>query len=89
MAHDYLSSFDTLCRKFESSWRSNDAPRIEKYLGDCRGEAREQLFRDLLQVEIRVRESLGDACQRSEYMDRFPEIGDHGGVVLQAACGGG
>lgn len=65
---------DSICGEFRRQWKVGRPPRIEDYLLRVAEDAREQLFRNLLTLEIRYRERAGDKLTPVEYLGRFPDL---------------
>lgn len=61
-------------------FKAGRRPRIDGYLPKVPENAREQLFRNLLPIDIRYRERGGETAQASDYVEQFPQykrvIGD-------------
>lgn len=69
-----LLRLERLCDDFESSWRSGEPPKLEEYVKQGAAELREQLFEELLRVELRARLERGGALEPQEYLARFPNF---------------
>nr|MBC8356324.1 protein kinase [Planctomycetota bacterium] len=71
---------DSVCADFRREWKVGKRPRIEGYLPKVPENAREQLFRNLLPIDIRYRERNGEKPQSGDYLGQFPRykrvIGD-------------
>ena len=67
------TQIDQVCDRFERAWRAGGRPRVEDYLGDWQGRARDRLLRELLGLDIAYRRQSGEVPQRQEYVQRFPE----------------
>lgn len=68
---------DRLCDQFEQKWSAGESPRIEDVLSRCSDEqSAEVLFRELLMVEIEIRNRSTDQPSPDEYAERFPEKRD-------------
>lgn len=63
---------DSICAEFRRQWKEGARPRIESYLEKVPDEARENLFRNLLQAEIRSRRQAEESPSSDEYVNRFP-----------------
>ena len=75
-----FDQIDSICVEFRRQWKLGKRPKIESFLGQAPDDARETLFRNLLPVEIRYRERMGEKPQPGDYVARFPRykrvIGD-------------
>jgi serine/threonine protein kinase len=72
---------DRVCRRFEALWRSSDGsqatrPSLKRFLDSPLAEARRELFRNLLLVDLEHRLRLGDSPGRGQYNREFPEESD-------------
>ena len=71
---------DSICADFRNEWKAGTRPRIEDSLPKVSENAREQLFRNLLPIDIRYRERSGETAQAVDYVEKFPQykrvIGD-------------
>ena len=65
---------DSICAEFRRQWKAGKRPRIEDSLLKVPENAQEQLFRNLLTLEIRYRQRAGEKLTPTEYLDRFPEL---------------
>src|SRR6516165_3952633 len=70
---DTRDALELLCADFECAWRSGWRPRIEDFLIGLAEERRAALLAELMRVELRNREALGDAPTPQEYEVRFPD----------------
>ncbi|MEQ1825776.1 MAG: protein kinase, partial [Pirellula sp.] len=68
-----LSEIDALCDRFDQELMKGDAPRIETFLVEAPGAAREGLLAELLAMEVEHRTKQGDVPQQKEYLQRFPQ----------------
>lgn len=69
-----FDQIDSICADFRRQWKAGKRPQIEDYLDRVAESAREQLFRNLLTVEIRYRERADDRLTGDEYLTRFPQF---------------
>ena len=69
-----LEQIRKLSRDFGKLISQGKSPRIQSYLKKVTEEAREDLFRDLLAVEINFRRSKGESPTSDEYVKRFPQF---------------
>lgn len=75
--HTSVNVFDlinSICDKFRKAWKSGKRPQIETFLLNVPEHAREQLFRNLLMLDIRYRERNGERPEVADYLQRFPEL---------------
>lgn len=100
MSHKHVSInifdlIDSICADFRKQWKASKRPRIEDFLLKVPENAREQLFRNLLSIDIRYRERGGDKPKADDYLEQLPlfrrVIGDafhySTSVSLEAAKG--
>jgi eukaryotic-like serine/threonine-protein kinase len=65
---------DAACDRFEVAWRAGASPRIEDYLADWSQPGRNELFFELLGVELELRLEAGEDPTLDDYRARFPEL---------------
>jgi ABC-type amino acid transport substrate-binding protein/tRNA A-37 threonylcarbamoyl transferase component Bud32 len=68
---------DAACSWFEAAWQAaaaGQAPRLEDFLGDAPGPAREALLRELIPLDIHYRCRQGDVPSPADYGERFPSL---------------
>jgi tetratricopeptide (TPR) repeat protein len=65
---------DAACDSFEAAWRADGRPRIETYLVAGAARERRPLVRELVALEVELRQAGGDRPSRDEYRARFPEL---------------
>lgn len=75
------SVFEDLCDRFEASWRSGQALRVESLLPEVDSPRRDQLLRTLLEIELEYRFASEKLPSLEEYQARFTQ---HGSLVEQA-----
>lgn len=63
---------DRVADAFKARWRSGERPRIEEYLDQVTPALRGALLRELIGVEIEVREAGGELVPLVEFRRRFP-----------------
>ena len=80
-SQDHDGQIDQICDKFESDWQNDQPPQIEQCLDQVDADQREQLFEELLLVELAIRRKRGEQPEATDYQHRFPE---HVLVVEQA-----
>ena len=79
--HSRLSTtgrVDAVCDAFEDVWRAavaagNEPPEIEQFLPQVPRVEQNELFAELLEVEIQLRQEHGQAVAREPYLERFPK----------------
>ena len=79
-----MSIFDDiqlLCRDFRQELKAGDVPRIEDYLQRVDESAQENLFQNLLHLEIQFSAKEGHELSSDGYHERFPRLGR---VIRQA-----
>ena len=62
-----------ICRDFRKQISQGKPPRIEKYLSAISEDGRENLFSNLLEIELRFRQSKGQNPTSEEYLKRFSQ----------------
>src|ERR1700682_5511440 len=67
-----LQRIDGFCDQFEEAWQKGEHPRIEDYLAKAPKTERAALLRQLLKVELELRDKGGEAITVEEYQKRFP-----------------
>ena len=67
------AKLDQICDRFETAWNAEQRPRIEDFLNVLPDDHRSQLFRELLQVELELRQRSGEKPNVDEYSLRFSE----------------
>lgn len=65
-------SAETICEQFERDWMAGGEPRLEEFLDDSSGHDADELFEELLLVEVDHRRQSGSVTA-DEYIVRFPE----------------
>jgi len=65
---------DSLCADFRKRWKGGRPPRIEEFLEQVGEDARSNLFRNLLQLDIRYRQRSGEQPRSDDYLKRFPQF---------------
>ena len=65
---------ETLSDQFEGAWAAQGRPRIEDFLGRLPFEQQAPLFRQLLEIELSLRQQHGDNPLLAEYQSRFPQV---------------
>ena len=63
---------DRVCTDFDRALRSNQSPRIEDFLLEFQGQAREKVLAGLLALDMEHRVGLGELPPLHEYQVRFP-----------------
>lgn len=73
-SHTSLSGkVDRVCDQFEASWRSGSRQSIEDLLGQVTEHDRPLLLRELLEIELQLRQRAGEPLKLDEYRTRFPQ----------------
>ncbi|HLW67907.1 MAG TPA: serine/threonine-protein kinase [Gemmataceae bacterium] len=67
-----LQQANALCDRLEDGWRAGNASKIELLLANLAEADREFIFRKLLELEVELRQALGQNPQALEYAERFP-----------------
>lgn len=67
-----VQRIDIACDAFESAWQNEPRPRIEDHLDDSPDRAR--LFRELLALEIELRQQSDEPCDPEDFCRRFPDL---------------
>jgi serine/threonine-protein kinase len=73
------------CERFESAWRSGAEPRIEDFVSSATPEDGILMLRELLALEIELRQARGEALCAADYEERFPGSGALINSVLEEA----
>jgi serine/threonine-protein kinase len=68
-----IEHVDTVCDRFERSWKGGLRPRIEECLAGEGEPGRSVLLHELLVAELGCRQQLGEHPARREYLERFPD----------------
>ncbi|MBV8554165.1 MAG: serine/threonine-protein kinase PknK, partial [Planctomycetaceae bacterium] len=63
---------DRICDQFEAAWQAGGRPRIEAFLGAAPEPDRPALLRELLDLELDLRDVGGERPSVQEYRARFP-----------------
>jgi serine/threonine protein kinase len=64
---------ESLSDQFEGAWAAQGRPRIEDFLGRLPLEQQAPLFRQLLEIELSLRQQHGENPLLAEYQSRFPQ----------------
>jgi tRNA A-37 threonylcarbamoyl transferase component Bud32/tetratricopeptide (TPR) repeat protein len=67
------SRIDEACDRFEEEWRTDRSPRLEAFLVPVPSSERPGLLRQLLRVEVELRQERGERPATEEYIERFPD----------------
>ena len=65
---------DTVCKKFRAERKAGNTSRLEDWIGKVPEKAQPQLFRNLLDTEIKLRQRQGESPTSREYLKRFPQF---------------
>ena len=68
----FYAEINDACDRFEAEWQSGGEPRIELFLAEAPKEARPELVRELLKLDIYYRRERGDTILPSDY-ESYPE----------------
>ncbi len=82
LAFSEQEKIDQIADQFEDAIRSGRKPEIEDYLSDFTGD-RLQLLRELLAIEIELRQAAGIPVCEDDYLNRFPD--GHAGHAVVAS----
>jgi eukaryotic-like serine/threonine-protein kinase len=63
------------CEHFKAAWRNGQAPDIDTYLRGVAAAERAALLRELLALEVALRQERGERPSPEEYLARFPADG--------------
>src|SRR5262249_40562050 len=80
-----LRRLDAVCVRFEEAWRSGEPPRLEDYLAGFTGRERAQLFRELVLLDLELRQDRGLPMPLDDYRPHFPEYAALAAEVLREA----
>ena len=64
---------DLACDEFESAFQSGTAKSLQELIDSTRPDIREQLFRELLGLELELRSCRGEIPLYEEYISQFPQ----------------
>ena len=67
---------DSICDQFERAWRSGERPRIADFLVKVSGDDRQELARQLIDVDIEQRMAAGLSPSLDDYRAEFPELAE-------------
>jgi serine/threonine protein kinase len=67
---------DALCVRFEKAWQTGQRPRIEEYLREVPAQARSEVLRELLGLELDYRRQASETLDSEEFRQRFPEYAE-------------
>ncbi len=67
-----LERFNHICRRFEANWRAGSRPRITEFMGDVPEPDRTVVLRELIALELRFRQELGERPTPEDYQGEFP-----------------
>ena len=62
---------DRVCDDYERQWRAGEKPQIESFLSDAQEDDRELLLRELIVVDLMLRNESGEKEDPSDYSARF------------------
>ena len=70
---DVLQEIDDVCTQFEQELRQGQAPDIAVFVSSANAGVRQQLFRELLTLEMEFQRGRGETPRLEEYQERFPD----------------
>jgi eukaryotic-like serine/threonine-protein kinase len=71
-----LQEIDALCDQFEAAGRSGARPELAHYLAQASFAARRALFRELLHLDLEIRQAQGEQPNPQDYDKQFPDLRD-------------
>ena len=69
-----FEQIDAVCKDFRRQWKKGPPPRIEDFVESVGKKARENLFRNLLHVDIEARRRAKEQPGSDDYIQRFPDF---------------
>jgi tetratricopeptide (TPR) repeat protein len=89
---DPLSAADleqviAVCERYEEAWKLGRRHRIEDLQGELPGSLRPRLFRELIALELELRQARGERPGEEEYRARFPAQAATIGSIFAGAEG--
>lgn len=72
-SENVFEQISQICRDFRKQMSQGRSPRIEKYLSIISEDGCENLFSNLLEIEISFRRGQGESPTSAEYLKRFPQ----------------
>lgn len=69
MKHERI---DELCERFEAEWRAGEVPLLSDYLHLADADARDQLIRGLVEIELEYRIQKGESPRIASYESTYP-----------------
>ncbi len=78
---DFTQLIDRLADEFEEEFKAGNKPQIEDYLKSW-PEIRAALLRELLFLEIEMKQAAGEQLVKQDYLDRFPGDCEIADIVL-------
>jgi hypothetical protein len=82
LSPELWQQINALITRFEAECQAGAAPRIEAFLDEAASDARPELFRQLLRIEVDVRLSQGKPLTVREAAQRFAILGSWAALVL-------
>jgi serine/threonine-protein kinase len=73
---DDRRQIDAACDRFEAAWRGGERPDLAAFLAGAEGDARQDLFEELLALDREFRRAAGELPDDGWYRERFPEFRD-------------
>eukprot|EP00913_Durusdinium_trenchii_P023312 g21890.t1 len=77
------NKIDSICDRFEKQLLAGESRRIEEMLAENTGVDRSRLLRELLLIELEVRQQQGEPASADDYVDRFPNDTDVVGAAVE------
>ncbi|MBY0460771.1 MAG: hypothetical protein K2V38_25915, partial [Gemmataceae bacterium] len=74
-----FDEFESAIRRFEDHWRRAGRPDIDAFLSGPSAPSR--LLSELVHIDLEFRLRAGDPARVEDYADRFPTLGEPGGLV--------
>ncbi len=74
MSINVFEQIDQVCKDFRRQWKKGPPPRIEDFLELVGSQARDNLFRNLLHIEIEARRRANEQPSSDDYIQRFPDF---------------
>lgn len=66
-----LEIIDEVCREFEDAWKADPSARIEPFVNEIPAEAARLGLIELIRREMELRQTVGEAPDKSDYQRRF------------------
>ncbi len=69
-----FDQIEAICKDFRRQWRKGPRPRLEDFLGAVDPNVRENLFRNLLHMDIEARRRVNEPPSSDDYIAQFPDF---------------